>query len=99
MNRGLEELRKYGLAATDLLPPVRLAGREPAPRLILESGDQPRPLAHLRELVTDVRKLGERGLDDHALQRAWAKWTPRSYGRRRSTRRSGRCCACSWTTP
>ena len=61
VNHGLEELKKYDLKPTDLLPPVRLAGREPAPRLILESGDQPRPLAHLRELVVDVRKLGERG--------------------------------------
>jgi DNA gyrase subunit B len=61
VNNGLEELKKYGLQPTDLLPPVRLAGREPAPRLILQSGDQPRPLAHLRELVDDVRKLGERG--------------------------------------
>jgi DNA gyrase subunit B len=62
VNHGLQELKKYGMKPTDLLPPVRLAGREPAPRLILESGDQPRPLAHLRELVADVRKLGERGL-------------------------------------
>ena len=51
VNRGLEELRRFGLAPTDLLPPLRLAGREPAPRLVLESGDQRRPLTHLRELV------------------------------------------------
>jgi DNA gyrase subunit B len=63
VNRGLDELRKYGLAATDLLPPVRLAGREPAPRLILTSGDQSRPLSNLRELVADVRRLGERGME------------------------------------
>ncbi len=63
VNRGLEELRKYGLAPTDLLPPVRLAGREPKPRLILESGDQSRPLSNLRELVTDIRQLGERGME------------------------------------
>ena len=63
VNRGLEELRKFGLAATDLLPPVRLAGREPAPRLMLESGDQRAAAAHLRELVADMRKLGERGLE------------------------------------
>jgi DNA gyrase subunit B len=63
VNRGLEALRKYGLAPTDLLPPVRLAGREPAPRLVLESGDQSRPLSNLRQLVTDVRNLGERGME------------------------------------
>ena len=62
VNRGLEELQKYGLAATDLVPPLRLAGREPPPRLVLESGDHQHTLAHLRDLVADVRKLGERGL-------------------------------------
>jgi hypothetical protein len=62
VNRGLEELRRFGLLPTDLLPPVRLAGREPTPRLVLEGGDSKRPLAHLRELVGDVRRLGERGL-------------------------------------
>jgi DNA gyrase subunit B len=59
----LEELRKIGLTPTDLLPPVRLAGREPAPRLVLESGDQRRQLSSLRELVGEVRRLGERGME------------------------------------
>ncbi len=63
VNRGLEELRRFGLAPTDLLPPLRLAGREPTPRLVLEAGDQRRQLNHLRDLVGEVRRLGERGME------------------------------------
>jgi DNA gyrase subunit B len=62
VNRGLEELRRFGLEPADLLPPVRLAGREPPVRLRLESGEQGRTLATLRDLVSEVRKLGEKGL-------------------------------------
>ncbi len=62
INKSLEELRTFGLEASDLLPPKRLAGREPDKRLVLESGDSPKPLPSLRELGADVRKLGERGL-------------------------------------
>ncbi len=61
INRALEELKKQGLLASDLLPAPRVAGREPPPRLVLESGGQEWKLAHLRDLVADVRKLGERG--------------------------------------
>jgi DNA gyrase subunit B len=62
VNRALEELRRHGLEASDLVPAPRLAGREPPPRLLLENGDHKRPLLHLRDLVADVRRLGERGL-------------------------------------
>jgi DNA gyrase subunit B len=62
VNHGLEELRKLGIAAADLLPAVRVAGREPAPRFFLENADNRRVLPHLRELVAEVRKLGEKGL-------------------------------------
>jgi DNA gyrase subunit B len=62
VNRALEELKKYGLLASDLIPAPRVAGREPPPRLILENGDQRRPLPHLRDLVSEIRKIGERGL-------------------------------------
>jgi DNA gyrase subunit B len=58
----LAELRGFGLTVADLLPPKRVAGREPDPRLVLENGDSRKHLASLRELVTEVRKLGERGL-------------------------------------
>ncbi len=63
VNRGLEELRRFGLSPSDLLPPLRLAGREPPPRLVLENGDQRRQLTHLRDLVGEVRRLGERGME------------------------------------
>jgi DNA gyrase subunit B len=62
VNRGLEELRRYGLQASDLVPAPRVAGREPPVRLRLESGESAKALLHLRELVTEVRRLGERGL-------------------------------------
>jgi DNA gyrase subunit B len=62
VNRGLEELRRFGLDTADLLPPVRLAGREPPVRLRLESGEHGRTLPMLRDLVSEVRKLGEKGL-------------------------------------
>jgi DNA gyrase subunit B len=62
INRGLERLREFNLGAADLTPLPRIAGREPPQRFTLENGDQPRPLSHLRALVGDVRKLGERGL-------------------------------------
>jgi DNA gyrase subunit B len=61
INHGLRELRNLGLRGEDLVPAPRLAGREPPPRFLLENGDLKRVLPHLRELVGEVRKLGERG--------------------------------------
>ncbi len=62
INRGLDRLREFGLDASCLVEAPRVAGREPAPRFILENGDLHRVLPHLRELVTEIRRLGERGL-------------------------------------
>src|SRR5262249_51225636 len=62
VNRGLEELRRFGLESSHLLPAPRVAGREPPPRLRLESGDSGKALETLRELPTEVRRLGEKGL-------------------------------------
>jgi len=62
VNRILEELRPQGFLTSDLLLPVRLAGREPPPRLVLENSEQRRQLLHLRELVHEVRRLGEKGM-------------------------------------
>jgi DNA gyrase subunit B len=62
INRGLEELRRRGLGARDLLPPVRVAGREPPPRFVLQNGEQKKVLPHLRDLVSEVRRLGEKGM-------------------------------------
>ncbi len=61
VNAGLQRLREFGLLASDLVPPVRLAGREPPVRLVLENGEHRRLLATLRELPAEVRRLGERG--------------------------------------
>src|SRR5262249_19552957 len=46
INRGLERLRELGLVAADLVPAPRVAGREPPPRFVLESGDLRRVLPH-----------------------------------------------------
>ncbi|HEY7159230.1 MAG TPA: DNA gyrase subunit B [Gemmataceae bacterium] len=62
VNRGVQELARFGLKPSDLVPAPRVAGREPPPRLVLENGDHRRHLITLRELVVEVRKLGERGL-------------------------------------
>ncbi len=62
VNRGVRELARYDLKPSDLVPAPRIAGREPPPRLVLENGDQRRHLVTLRELIAEVRKLGERGL-------------------------------------
>jgi DNA gyrase subunit B len=62
VNRGLERLREFGLGAADLVPVPRVAGRDPMPRFILQSGDTRHVLPHLRDLVGEVRRQGERGL-------------------------------------
>jgi DNA gyrase subunit B len=62
INKGLKELAPYGLLPGDLVPQVRVAGREPPVRLRLESGDAGKVLTTLRELVSELRRLGEKGL-------------------------------------
>jgi DNA gyrase subunit B len=62
VNRALDELRRFGLDAADLVPAPRVAGREPLPRLVLEHEDQSHSLTTLRDLVAEIRHLGERGL-------------------------------------
>jgi DNA gyrase subunit B len=62
VNRGVRELNRFGLKPSDLVPAPRIAGREPPPRLVLENGEQRRLLITLRELIVEIRKLGERGL-------------------------------------
>jgi DNA gyrase subunit B len=63
INRGLRQLREqFGLGAPDLVEAPRVAGREPPVRFVLESGDSKRALPQLRELVPEVRRLGEKGL-------------------------------------
>jgi DNA gyrase subunit B len=62
INRGLKRLHDFGLGAADLVPLPRVAGREPPVRYTLVNDDSRRPLPQLRELVPEVRRLGERGL-------------------------------------
>jgi DNA gyrase subunit B len=62
INRGLDRLREFGLDAACLVEPPRIAGREPAPRYLLTNGDTRHFLPHLRDLVADVRRQGERGM-------------------------------------
>jgi DNA gyrase subunit B len=62
INRALEELKRFGLRPADLVPQPRIAGREPPVRLKLESGEHGKVLRDLRDLVGEVRRLGERGL-------------------------------------
>jgi DNA gyrase subunit B len=62
INRGLERLRGFGLDASCLVETPRLAGREPLPRFLLHNGDLRRVLPNLRQLVMEIRRLGERGM-------------------------------------
>lgn len=62
VNRALEELRRWGLTAKHLTVAPQVAGREAAPRLVVENGDSRNALATLRDLVGAIRRLGERGL-------------------------------------
>src|SRR5262249_30674536 len=62
ITRGLERLRELGLGGADLVAVPRVAGREPPPRFVLENGDVRRPLPHLRDLVPEIKRLGEKGL-------------------------------------
>jgi DNA gyrase subunit B len=61
LNRYLERLSRLGLGAGDLVSVVQVAGREPAPRYLLENDEKKVSLDHLRDLVHEVRKIGERG--------------------------------------
>ncbi len=62
LNRGLAKLKAAGLVPRDLIPLPRLAGREPAVRFALVHGDGRKDLADLREVVGQIRKLGEKGM-------------------------------------
>jgi DNA gyrase subunit B len=62
VNRGLEKLKSFGLGPADLLPPVRVAGREPPPRFFIDHDGKLLNIIHLRVLTAEIRKLGERGI-------------------------------------
>ncbi len=62
IEKGLERLKEFALDGHALADAPRVAGREPPMRFFLASGDHRRPLPHLRDLVPEVRRLGEKGL-------------------------------------
>jgi DNA gyrase subunit B len=62
VNRGLEKLKAHKLNASDLIPAPRIAGREPPQRFFLHSEGRQQVLPHLRVLVAEVRKIGEKGM-------------------------------------
>ncbi|MDB5307259.1 MAG: gyrB 3 [Gemmataceae bacterium] len=62
LNRAVAKLRAMGFEPRDLVPLQRVAGREPPVRFVLESGSTRKELAHLREFVMEIRRLGERGI-------------------------------------
>ncbi|MCS6865051.1 MAG: DNA gyrase subunit B [Gemmataceae bacterium] len=62
LNRVLAKLKSAGFEASDLVPLPRIAGREPPVRFALEHEGTTKPLASLRELVAEIRRLGEKGI-------------------------------------
>jgi len=62
LNRQLPKLAEYGFRLPDLVPPVRLAGREPPVRYTLEHGEIRHVLVSMRDLLPEIRHLGEKGL-------------------------------------
>ena len=62
VNRGLEKLVALGLKPTDLIPAPRVAGREPPLASSWKMMAASSMLPHLRGLVAEVRKIGEKGI-------------------------------------
>jgi DNA gyrase subunit B len=62
LNRAVGKLRDAGFEPADLVPAPRVAGREPAVRFQVAQGDSRKDLTHLRALVGEIRRLGEKGL-------------------------------------
>ena len=62
INPSLKKLRDFNLLPGDLVPAPRIAGRDPADRFFLENDGHKKVLTHLRVLVAEVRKHGEKGI-------------------------------------
>jgi DNA gyrase subunit B len=62
LNRAITKLRGMGFEPGDLVPLPRVAGREPPVRFVLEHDGSRKDLAHLRELVQEIRRFGEKGI-------------------------------------
>ncbi len=62
LNRALAKMKSTGFDTSDMIPLQRIAGREPPVRYTLEHESHTKNLVSLRELVTEVRRLGEKGM-------------------------------------
>jgi len=62
LNRALVKIKDAGFDFSDLIPAPRLAGREPPVRFTLLHGEVRKDLDQLRQLVSEIRRLGEKGL-------------------------------------
>ncbi|MBN9118044.1 MAG: DNA gyrase subunit B [Planctomycetes bacterium] len=62
LNRAVSKLKTVGFDAADLVPLPRIAGREPPVRFVLEHEASRKELVSLRELVVEIRRLGEKGI-------------------------------------
>lgn len=62
LNRSMAKLADHGFGTTDLVPAPRIAGREPPIRYVLEHGESRKAIPHLRDLVNEIRAIGEKGL-------------------------------------
>jgi len=62
LNKALARLRdEFGLRADALLP-AEVTGDEPPPRFVLRRDGEEHPLLGLRELIAQVRQIGEKGI-------------------------------------
>jgi DNA gyrase subunit B len=62
LNRAVAKLKAMGFEPGDLVPLPRIAGREPPVRFTLEHDGSRKDLVALRELVVEIRRLGEKGI-------------------------------------
>jgi DNA gyrase subunit B len=62
LNRAVAKLKSMGFEPGDLVPLPRIAGREPPVRFTLEHDGSRKDLVTLRELVVEIRRLGEKGI-------------------------------------
>jgi len=62
LNRALAKMKSTGFDTSDMIPLQRIAGREPPVRYTLEHDGHTKNLISLRELVTEIRRLGEKGM-------------------------------------
>lgn len=61
-NYTLQKLTQFSLDAKDMLPSIRVAGRELAAKFVIASEGKIYSIGCLRNLVDEIRKIGERGI-------------------------------------